>query len=120
MSDTRSSWVQVGIAGLVVVGAIIGVWLSMSTESAVHGEQIRRIKEDAYRLESSFQKCADGLAEEDRHNAEHIRLAERGIDGLVPVVKAIKEIADSNALKLDALLHRDRIANTRLVSTDGR
>ena len=105
MSDTRTNWVQVGFTGLAIIAAVFITGSSMSTESAVRGEQIRDIQEDARDPESDGKK-----------NAERIRLVEREVDGLGPAVQAVKDIADSNALKLDALLNRGRVSNNGLVS----
>lgn len=93
-----------------VAGAIFGVWLSMSNESAVRGEQIKHMQTGAQRRLLDIE-----------HNENHVRLAERDIDGLIPVVKAIKQISDGNSLKLDALLLRCRVSNGGIVSgCDGK
>lgn len=120
MSSKRINWVQpvVSVAG--IAGVLLVSYVTMNTQSAVRGEQIRRIQDDARRMEATFEKCAGGLKESDKANATRIRLIEREVDGLGPVVKAIKEISDSNSMKLDALLNRGRVLNNGLVRNTGR
>ena len=106
MSDTRTNWLQLILSVIGMAGIVVVAYVSMSTQAAVQGEQIKQIQSETRTLTSSTE-----------HNAEHIRLSERAMDGLAPVVNAIKATSDSNAIKLDALLLRGRVSDTRLVST---
>jgi hypothetical protein len=96
MTEPKTNWIQVILAGLAMLGVLSGMWMSVNTDAAIRGEQIH-----------SIQAKARGLEAEGKKNADNIRLVERDVDGLKPAVQSLKDIADSNALKLDRLLSRN-------------
>ena len=104
MSAKQKSVLQVALPILCIIGAVGTVWVSMSMDAAVLGEQIRTVKCDTRQLKASDEKHELKLYTVEHNLGGRVGTIERDMAGINASMSAIKDISVGNAKKLDRLL----------------
>jgi hypothetical protein len=104
MSTKQKTLVQYAIPVLLILGTIGGVWVSMSMDAAVLGEQIRTVTNETHCLKAEDEKHEMQMHTVERQLGGRVGEVERDMAGLNASMKAIQDIAAGNAKKLDRLL----------------